>query len=95
MSAFNQHSGSKIASAGATGDNGPATSALLNSNNYALGITVDGTGNVYIADYGNSKVRKVSTAGIITTVSGKRQILYILIFSYIFSFFFFFLFFRG
>ena len=50
-----------------TGDGGPATSASLNT---PLGIWVDGTGNLYIADKGNSVIRKVTTAGIISTIAG-------------------------
>ena len=49
------------------GDNGPATSAAL-SDPYA--VTLDSTGNLYIADYDNCRVRKVDTAGVITTVAG-------------------------
>ena len=55
-------------SAGNTGDNGQATAAKLNS---PVGVAVDGSGNIYISDQGNSRVRRVSAAtGIITTVAG-------------------------
>ena len=38
------------------------------------GIAVDGFGNLYIADSGNHRVRKVEAAsGIITTVAGKGE----------------------
>ena len=49
------------------GDGGPATAAQLS---YPYGVATDGHGNVYIADYGNYRIRKVNTAGIITTVAG-------------------------
>ena len=49
-----------------SGDNGPATSASLFS---PTGIAVDSAGNLYIADTGNSRIRKVSN-GVITTVAG-------------------------
>jgi hypothetical protein len=52
--------------AGFNGDNGPATDAQLNHPN---GIGVDAAGNLYIADSGNLRVRKVSN-GIITTIAG-------------------------
>ena len=48
------------------GDNGPATSAQLN---FPQGVAVDPGGNLYIADYNNSRIRKVSN-GVITTVAG-------------------------
>lgn len=50
------------------GDGGPATSARLNS---PQGIAFDASGNLYIADTGNNRIRKVDLAtGIITTVVG-------------------------
>ncbi|MGD0446232.1 MAG: chitobiase/beta-hexosaminidase C-terminal domain-containing protein [Edaphobacter sp.] len=61
---------STIAGAGAqgyTGDGGAATSAALNQPN---GVAVDSSGNLYIADTGNNVVRKVTAAGIISTVAG-------------------------
>jgi uncharacterized protein (TIGR03437 family) len=52
---------------GFSGDGGPATSAQLFE---ARAVAVDAAGNVYIADTGNGRVRKVDTSGIITTVAG-------------------------
>ena len=52
---------------GFSGDGGPATSAQLNS---PRGLAVDAQGNVYIADAGNNRVRKVSLGGTITTIAG-------------------------
>jgi hypothetical protein len=53
--------------AGFSGDGGPATLANI----YApRGITTDGSGNVYFSDYANNRIRKISAAGIITTVAG-------------------------
>ncbi len=52
--------------AGSAGDGGPATAALLNS---PIGVALDGAGNVFIADQGNNRIRKVS-GGLITTVAG-------------------------
>jgi uncharacterized protein (TIGR03437 family) len=49
------------------GDGLQATSAALN---FPLGIAFDSAGNYYIADAGNNRVRKVSTAGVITTAAG-------------------------
>jgi uncharacterized protein (TIGR03437 family) len=52
--------------AGFSGDNGPATSAELAG---PVGVAVDSAGNLYIADSGNNRIRKVSN-GVITTVAG-------------------------
>ena len=52
---------------GFNGDGGPATSASLND---PRGVAVDPTGNVYITDRGNNRIRKVNTAGIISTIAG-------------------------
>ena len=38
--------------------------------NYAYGITADGAGDVYVADSGNSTIRKVTAAGVVTTFAG-------------------------
>ena len=52
---------------GYRGDGGPATAALLFQ---PLGLKVDNTGNLYFADQGNNRVRKIDTAGIISLVAG-------------------------
>ena len=52
---------------GFSGDGGAATSAALNS---PRGVAVDGSGNIYIADTGNSRIRKVSSSGVIATIAG-------------------------
>jgi uncharacterized protein (TIGR03437 family) len=54
---------------GYAGDNGPAAAATLNIPN---GVAVDAAGNLYIADSGNYRVRKISN-GIITTVAGNGK----------------------
>ena len=48
-------------------DNGPATAAWLRSPG---GVAVDGAGNLFIADTDNHRIRKVDSAGVITTVAG-------------------------
>lgn len=53
--------------AGFGGDGGPATAAHLANPQKAV---ADASGNVYISDYSNNRVRKVSTSGIISTVVG-------------------------
>jgi myo-inositol-hexaphosphate 3-phosphohydrolase/sugar lactone lactonase YvrE len=54
-------------SAGLSGDGGPATSAKLNT---PRNVTFDASGNLYIADDNNCRVRRVDGAGRITTVAG-------------------------
>jgi hypothetical protein len=51
---------------GYSGDNGSAISAQINPYTFAL----DNSGNIYIADYTNYRIRKVNGAGIITTIAG-------------------------
>ncbi|HTA83008.1 MAG TPA: T9SS type A sorting domain-containing protein [Bacteroidia bacterium] len=54
--------------AGFRGDGGPATAALLAN---PLGIASDATGNIYIADVNNNRIRMITaTTGIITTIAG-------------------------
>lgn len=53
--------------AGSIGDGGQANLARLNN---PLGLTFDNSNNLYIADLGNNKVRKISSSGIISTFAG-------------------------
>ena len=52
---------------GFSGDGGPATNANLS---LPASVAADDSGNLFIADAGNDRIRKVSTNGIITTVVG-------------------------
>jgi uncharacterized protein (TIGR03437 family) len=53
--------------AGFGGDGGAAGSAQLNE---PIGLAVDSSGNLYIADFGNQRIRKVTSGGTISTVAG-------------------------
>ncbi len=50
-----------------TGDGGPATASTVTS---PTSVAIDDAGNIYIADAGDNRIRKVNTSGIITTVAG-------------------------
>lgn len=53
---------------GFSGDGGPASQALLND---PLQLAIDGAGNLYVLDWGNVRIRKIDTAGNISTIAGK------------------------
>ena len=59
-----------IGSSGNSGDGGDATSAFLGG---PAGVAMDIEGNLFIADEGNQRIRKVSTNGIIMTVAGNGK----------------------
>jgi sugar lactone lactonase YvrE len=50
-----------------SGDGGPATLAKLDS---PTDVAIDKTGNLFVADYGNQRIRKITTDGTITTIAG-------------------------
>jgi hypothetical protein len=57
-----------LAGGGSGGDGGPATSAVLGA---VFGVAVDNSGNIFIPDWGNYRVRRVdASTGNITTVGG-------------------------
>ena len=56
-----------VGPAGLSGDGGSALSAMLSS---PVAVALDAAGNVYIADTGNGRVRRVSTVGAISTAAG-------------------------
>ncbi len=56
-----------------SGDGGPATAAEINR---PYELYLDSTGNLYFPDYNNDRVRKVNSAGIISTIAGTGTIGY-------------------
>jgi RHS repeat-associated protein len=57
-------------SPGFSGDGGPATQARLSA---PSALAIDQEGNLFVADGGNQRIRRVDTRGIITTVAGNGQ----------------------
>ncbi|HEY6390115.1 MAG TPA: hypothetical protein VIX89_02485 [Bryobacteraceae bacterium] len=53
--------------AGFSGDGGPADAAMLD---HPYGLAIDLAGNLFIADLGNARIRKISLNGTIQTVAG-------------------------
>ena len=61
-------------SAGGFGStDGPAAHASFN---YPHGLATDNSGNVFVADQGNNKIRKISPEGIVSTVAGVGEVFY-------------------
>ncbi|MBN8691717.1 MAG: T9SS type A sorting domain-containing protein [Bacteroidetes bacterium] len=52
---------------GYAGDGGPAISAELK---WPYDVAVDASGNIYIADAGNNRIRMINTLGVISTIAG-------------------------
>jgi sugar lactone lactonase YvrE len=53
--------------AGYSGDGGPATAAMLYG---PVRVIVSGSGDIYIDDYSNSRIRKVNSSGVISLIAG-------------------------
>lgn len=61
---------STLAGNGVTGYSGDNGAAVGGSMNRPFGVAVDRAGNAYVADRGNNVIRKISVAGIISTIAG-------------------------
>ena len=66
-SSIDTYAGKANGASGFYGDGGPAFLAQLFAPH---GLAFDAAGNLYVADTGNQRIRKIDTHGIITTVAG-------------------------
>ena len=55
---------------GSGGDGGPATEAQFAS---PIGLALDGSGGLYVADIGNNRIRRIDAEGVITTIAGTGE----------------------
>ena len=56
---------------GYSGDGGPSSAAQISC---PTGVAIDSSGNLFIADSQNNRIRKINSAGIITTVAGSGDL---------------------
>jgi sugar lactone lactonase YvrE len=58
---------------GYSGDGGPATAAMISA---PTAVNVDSGNNVYLTDFNNNRIRKVSASGTISTIAGNGKFLF-------------------
>jgi len=65
-----------IAGTGSAGYSGDGKSAIGAMINYPLSVSLDSVGNLYIADWDNSRVRKIDPNGVISSIAGNGKFTY-------------------
>src|ERR1019366_6873722 len=43
--------------------------------NHPVGVAVDGNGNVYVGDFANNTIRRITPAGVVTTIAGAAGVI--------------------
>jgi sugar lactone lactonase YvrE len=59
-----------VAGTGALGSGGDSGQAAVATLALPRGVTLDANGNLYLADTANQRIRRISSAGVITTIAG-------------------------
>ena len=64
----------QVSTVAGSGGKGAVDGAALSATFYTpIDVAVDGSGQVFVADYNNNRIRKVSTGGTVTTIAGSSQ----------------------
>ena len=62
----------EVSTLAGTGSSGSADGTGTAASFYRpYGVAVDGSGNVYVADRNNDLIRKITSAGVVTTLAGR------------------------